>query len=105
MIRQTSTISTSTAVLSMASLCRRNLRKTSLPWLRGWGRASAGRVPSAARTESSLASSEFKSANANPRVQDAVHQISDQVGQHHRGGDDDQPAHHHIRFVLRNSPD
>src|SRR3954471_2382651 len=91
-------ISTSTAVDAMASLWCRNFRSTSLPWVRGSGSASGGRAPSLVAV--SLARREFKSANANPRVQDAVHQVGDQVGDDHAGGDDHEPAHHHLGVVL-----
>src|SRR6266540_2840552 len=100
MIRLSNTISTSTPVEAIASLWCRNLRRTSLPWLRGSGSASGGSVPSAVAV-SLAAMREFKSANANPRVQDAVHQVGDQVGDNHAGGDHDKPAHHHLSIVLR----
>src|SRR3954452_1300903 len=94
-----STISSSTAVDTIASLWCRNFRRTSLPWLRGSGSASGGSVPSAEAV--SPARREVKSANANPRVQDAVHQVGDQVGDDDTAGDHDEPTHHHLSVVLR----
>src|SRR5437773_1734214 len=94
-----STIRIRTPLEAIASLWCRNFRSTSLPWLRGSGSASGGRVPSAVAV--SVARREFKSANANPRVQDAVHEVGDQVGDDHAGGDHHEPAHHHLSVVLR----
>src|SRR5437763_16789354 len=88
-----------TTRLTAAARCLKKRRIASCHWLRSLTVNSRSiRSPglSGAPTGCSSTDDSWISSMADPRVQDAVQDVGDQVEQDHDGGRDDQPTEHHV---------
>src|ERR1041384_1140826 len=95
-----STRKTNTPRLTMASRWRRKRRMTSCPCVRVFAESNSWAPASGAELTTPPSDARLMLAKANPRVEDAVHDVGNQVEQHDQGRGDREPAHEHRRVEL-----
>src|SRR6476646_1059993 len=91
---------TNTARLTIASRWRRKRLSTSWPCVRVLVASNSCESDCGALFTTPPSDAKLMLAKANPRVEDAVHDVGDQVEQHDPRRGDPEPAHQHGRGEL-----
>src|SRR5690349_24282289 len=91
---------TKTPRLTIASRWRRKRRRTSWPCVRVLEASNSCESDWGALFTTPPSDARLMLAKANPRVEEAVHDVGEQVEQHDQGGRDREPAHQHGRVEL-----